>query len=262
VERDLTHELALSEQLRHSQTMEAVGRLAERVAHDFANKLLIVVNAADLVRPHLPEESSGREFLETIVEAADQASQVAGELLAFTHEHRFAKIPTDVNSILRGMGKILDVTLGRRAELSLRLCPQPLPIEADPSQIEQAVLQLAVNAVDAMPEGGQLYVETERQALADVEYAQHLPALPGFDGSATEFAVLTVRDTGCGMPDDVRAHAFEPFFTTKGEGRSSGLGLCTVYTIVKQHRGEIMLTTAPGKGTTFTIYLPIVEPER
>jgi signal transduction histidine kinase len=224
------------EQLRQAQKMEAIGRLAGGVAHDFNNLLTAILGYADFLVEDVPAES--RTDVENIQKAGRTAIALTRQLLAFSRQQVVQPEIVDVNTVVSNTDKLLRRLLREDIVVRLSLQPDLPPIKADPGQIEQIVLNLAVNARDAMPEGGTLTIATS---------------------SEPSRVVLTVIDTGCGMTDDVKARMFEPFFTTKPFGKGTGLGLATVYGIVQQTKGTIDVDTAPGRGTTFQIALPAVE---
>jgi PAS domain S-box-containing protein len=239
IARDVADRKRLEAQLHHSQKMEAVGRLAGGVAHDFNNLLMVIIGYADLVLGRLRAGDAGREQLEQIRKAADSAAAVTGQLLAFSRRQVLQPRTLNLNAIVGGLDRMLRRLIGEDVELVIKLAPELGDVEADPGQIEQVIMNLAVNARDAMPQGGRLRIET-----ADVER-------PG-----GRHAMLAVTDTGQGMDPETESHIFEPFFTTKAMGKGTGLGLSTVYGIVQQHRGAIEVDTRVGQGTTFRIYLP------
>ncbi len=236
---DVTERKRLEEQLRQAQKIEAIGRLAGGVAHDFNNLLTGITGYSDLLAEELPADGSSRELLAEIQKAADRAALLTGRLLAFTRKQVVAPHAIDVNAVLGDLGPLLRRLIGEDVELAFRLSPEPATIRADTSQLQQVIINLAVNARDAMPTGGRLLLQTER-----------------LDGDGTAEILLTVADTGEGMTEQVRAHLFEPFFTTKAVGKGTGLGLSTVYGIVRQLDGTIDVESVPGRGTTFRIRVP------
>jgi two-component system, cell cycle sensor histidine kinase and response regulator CckA len=238
------------ERLRQAQRMEAIGLLAGGIAHDFNNLLTPIVGCADLILADLNGDEKLREKVELIASAADRAALLTRQLLAFSRRQILQPVVLDLNAVLRDAHALLAEVLGNDLDLLLRLDEGAGSVEADRSQLDQVILNLALNARDAMPGGGTLTLETSTRRLDETE-ADALELRPG------SYTTLAVRDTGTGMTEDVRSHAFEPFFTTK-DGDSSGLGLATVYGIVKQSGGEIHVESSPGAGTTFTVYLPHV----
>ena len=238
------------DQLRHSQKMEAIGRLAGGVAHDFNNLLTAILGYSQIVKDRLVKESIGTEDIDEIRKAGTRASSLTRQLLTFSRKQIMQPQVVDLNEITRDMQKLLKRLLGEDVQLATRMAPDLHSVLADPGQIEQVIMNLAVNARDAMPRGGVLTVETGNVTL-DEDAARSLrPLTPG------DYVLLTITDTGMGMDEETRTRVFEPFFTTKDEGRGTGLGLSTVYGIVSQCRGTIDLQTAPEQGTSFRVYLP------
>jgi two-component system cell cycle sensor histidine kinase/response regulator CckA len=250
-ERRLREERArLEEQLLQSQKMEAVGRLAGGIAHDFNNLLQIILSYAEMAmeRPGLePEEL---QDLDEIKKAARRAANLTRQLLAFSRRQVLDPIALDINTVLKDLGKMLQRLIGEDIEIRFVLAPEPARVKADPGQIENVVMNLAVNARDAMPQGGMLTIETAATEVDQTHARQHPFVSPG------PYVMVTVADTGTGMNADVRSHIFEPFFTTKDPGKGTGLGLATVYGIVKQSGGHISVYSEPGKGSSFKILLP------
>jgi signal transduction histidine kinase/CheY-like chemotaxis protein len=255
--RDLEESLAelrrTQEQLIHAQKMEAIGRLAGGISHDFNNLLTVISGYADLLADSLSSDPAALADLGEIRGAIKRAAALTGRLLAFSRKQLLRPEVFDLNSVVAASEKLLRPLIGEDIELVLALTPSPGSIRADPNQIGQVIINLAVNARDAMPSGGRLCLET-----AAVELSPDDPAA-GSDLGPGSWVVLTVRDTGHGMSDEVKDHMFEPFFTTKENGKGTGLGLSTVYGIVSQTGGAIRVASVPGQGTTFTIYLPRVS---
>ncbi|OGK79182.1 MAG: hypothetical protein A2X52_00900 [Candidatus Rokubacteria bacterium GWC2_70_16] len=243
------------DQLRQAQKMEAVGQLAGGVAHDFNNLLMVIQGDSDLILRRLPEGHTLRRNAEGIREAAQQAATLTRQLLAFSRKQVLTPRVLDLNSIVAGMHPMLQRLLGETIHLVTVPKPDLGCVKADPGQIEQVIMNLAVNARDAMPDGGRLTIETGTLDLDEVTARQHGEAAPG------QYALLAVTDTGSGMDATTRARIFEPFFTTKESGKGTGLGLSTVYGIVKQSGGHIWVYSEPGRGTTFKICLPVVPEE-
>jgi two-component system cell cycle sensor histidine kinase/response regulator CckA len=233
--------------------MEAIGRLAGGISHDFNNLLTVISGYADLLADSLAADPSALADLGEIRGAIKRAAALTGRLLAFSRKQILRPEVFDLNDVVATSEKLLRPLIGEDIELVLALTPSPGSIRADPYQVEQVIINLAVNARDAMPSGGRLCLET-----AAVELAADDPAV-GSDLGPGSWVVLTVRDTGHGMSDGVKDHLFEPFFTTKENGKGTGLGLSTVYGIVSQTGGAIRVASEPGRGTTFTIYLPRVS---
>jgi len=251
-------EVALREsedQLRQAQKMEAVGQLAGGIAHDFNNLLMVIQGDSDLIRRKIPEDHPMRRNVDGIREASQQAAALTRQLLAFSRKQVLAPKVLDLNGIVGGMQAMLQRLLGETIQLVFVPQPDLEYVKADPSQLEQVIMNLTVNARDAMPEGGRLTMETDHLDLDDASALGHGEATPG------RYVVLAVTDTGTGMDDATRARLFEPFFTTKEPGRGTGLGLSTVYGIVRQSGGHIWVYSELGRGTTFKICLPSVADE-
>ncbi len=239
------------EMLRHSQKMEAVGRLAGGVAHDFNNLLTAIIGYADLLRQRFSEVKSVVYAAELIHQAGEQAAGLTRQLLAFSRKQLLQPKVIDLNAIIANLHRLLQRIIGEHIEI--RAAPEAAPacVKADQGQIEQVIVNLGVNARDAMPRGGQLIIRTRNVVLTAADQVAELP--PG------EYIALEVTDTGEGMDEETKARIFEPFFTTKGPGKGTGLGLATVYGIVRQSRGGIVVESERGKGSTFRILLPRVD---
>ncbi|MBI2681718.1 MAG: response regulator [Acidobacteriales bacterium] len=250
---DITERRVLEEQLRQSQKMEAVGTLAGGVAHDFNNLLTVIKGYGTLLQEQLDGSEKGRNELGEILQAADRASSLTRQLLAFSRRQILRTESVDLNTLVLNSVRMLERLIGENIRVTTRLSPDIGLIQADTSQIDQVILNLAVNARDAMPAGGELIFETSCIAARDISHLEHLSL------AADHYVLLRVTDTGTGMDPATKAHIFEPFFTTKEQGKGTGLGLSTVYGIVKQSDGFIWVVSAPDKGTSFFIYLPRVE---
>ncbi len=255
IAENVTEQRALEQQLRQGQKMEAVGRLAGGIAHDFNNLLMVIKGHAELLLDHPPngDDQRSRGKVEQIEKAADRAAGLTRQLLAFSRMQVLQPKVLDLNEVVADMGKMLPRLIGEDIELAMDLKPRLERVKADPGQIEQVIMNLAVNARDAMPQGGRVRIETGNVSLDDV-FARRHPGLV-----AGRYVLLAVSDTGTGMDTETQAHIFEPFFTTKEVGKGTGLGLATVYGVVKQSGGYIAVDSALGKGTTFRIYLPPVD---
>jgi CheY-like chemotaxis protein len=233
--------------------MEAVGRLAGGIAHDFNNILSAVIGYADLLVQDLPEGDPRRADAEEIREAGRRGAGLTRQLLVFSRQQVAELRVVDLNEIVSGMQNMLERIIGEDITLEARLAPGLSSVEADPGQIEQVIMNLAVNARDAMPEGGRLIIATAMVELDEVHTRGSRP-LP-----AGRYVMLAVGDTGIGIPHHHQAQIFEPFFTTKEAGKGTGLGLSTVYGIVEQSGGSVLVYSEPGAGATFKVYLPAVD---
>jgi signal transduction histidine kinase len=241
------------ERLRHSQKLEAVGRLAGGIAHDFNNLLTAIIGYAELLEAKLPGQNGCLEHAQLIRKAGEQAAALTRQLLAFSRKQLLQPKVLDLNALILEMQKLLQRVIGEHIHIRIETQTEDARVRADPNQLEQVILNLGVNARDAMPRGGVLSITTSRRLPP--------PGLleRGESDAAREWVVLTVRDTGSGMDEETKARIFEPFFTTKGPGKGTGLGLATVYGIVKQSGGGITVESEPEKGSEFSIYLPHEE---
>ena len=251
--RDVTERVQLEQQLRQAQKMEAVGRLAGGIAHDFNNILTAITGYADLLLEDLGPTDSRHQDVAEIRKAADRAAGLTRQLLAFSRQQVLQPSVIDVKTLVGDLQKMLGRLLGEDVALATQLAPDTGRVKADPGQLEQVLMNLAVNSRDAMPQGGKLTLETSNVDLSEGYAADHYPAQPG------SYVMIAVSDTGTGMSEETQAHMFEPFFTTKEKGKGTGLGLATVYGIIKQSGGFIWVYSELGHGTTFKIYLPRVQ---
>ncbi|HZR29875.1 MAG TPA: PAS domain S-box protein [Terriglobales bacterium] len=250
---DISQRKRLEEQLRLSQRMEAIGTLSGGIAHDFNNILTVVKGYTDLVLSHRQLDQELRGQVEQIHGAAEQAASLTRQLLAFSRRQMLQPKVFDLNTLVINMEKMLRRLIGEHIEMLTITASDLGLVKADPSQIEQVIMNLVLNSRDVMPNGGRLTLETANRDLDDSYAREHMSAIPG------HYVMLAVSDTGIGMEPEVQAHIFEPFFTTKEQGKGTGLGLSMVYGIVKQSGGYIWVYSEPGRGTAFKIYLPRVD---
>jgi PAS domain S-box-containing protein len=253
IKEDVTARKLLEDQFRQAQKMEAVGRLAGGVAHDFNNLLTVIIGYSDCVLDRLDSGDPLREYTSEIKGAGEKAAGLTRQLLAFSRQQVLAPQILDLNNLITNLTKMLKRLIGEDVHLVVNPGALHPTVNADPGLIEQMIMNLAVNARDAMPRGGKLTIGTSGVDV-DESYIHTHSSVP-----AGPYVMLAVSDTGCGMDKDTQAHIFEPFFTTKEQGKGTGLGLATVYGIVKQSGGSIWVYSEPGAGTTFKIYLPAAE---
>lgn len=253
VKEDITEQKALEGQLRQSQKMEAIGQLAGGVAHDFNNILQVIAGYGNFLLELLPPESESGEYAREIVQGVERATGLTRQLLAFGSRQTLEMEDLDLNEVVGGMARMIRRIIGEDIEMAFSGGKGLPAVRGDRGQMEQVLLNLCVNARDAMPGGGMLTIRTEN-AVIDRQYCEtHDWAAPG------DHVLLSVADTGCGMDAGTQARIFDPFFTTKGPGEGTGLGLATVYGIVRQHQGMVQVRSEPGRGTVFEVFLPGVE---
>ena len=253
LQHDVTREVGLEEQYRQSQKMEVLGQLTAGIAHDFNNVLTAVNGYAELVQAQLGSDHPAHDMVLKLLRAGQRGADLVRQLLVFSRKQANRPQVLNVNVLITEIEAMLRRIIGEHIQLSTHLAQNLWLIKADPAQIEQVLVNLVVNARDAMPHGGCISIETANVVLDEHYVSTHLEACPG------DYVALIVSDTGVGMSPEVKLHLFEPFFTTKGRGKGTGLGLATVYGIVKQHGGSIWVYSEPGVGTTFKIYLPRLQ---
>ena len=256
VGHDVTENVELQMQLLQAQKMESLGTLAGGIAHDFNNLLQVVLGYSEFMLQRKKEGEPDYDGLQKIYQAGKRGADLVESLLTFSRKLETKFVPVNLNQEITQVQYLLSRTIPKTIKIELHLSGNLESIQADPSQIGQVLMNLGVNARDAMPDGGTLTIETANVQL-DKEYcSSHLEAMPG------SYVLLTVSDTGQGMDKKTLSHIFEPFFSTKEVGKGTGLGLATVYGIVKQHDGHIICYSEPGHGTTFKIYLPAIQTEK
>jgi two-component system cell cycle sensor histidine kinase/response regulator CckA len=253
IKQDVSENRLLAQQLHQAQKMESVGRLAGGVAHDFNNMLGVIIGYSELLEEQVGSNAELTRRTREIKKAGHRAASLTRQLLAFSRQQVLEVTVLNVNDIVSETGKMLRRIIGDEIELTTVLSPMLAMVKADPTQIQQIIMNLAVNARDAMPHGGKLRIETANVEIDENFARMHKPMVPG------RYVKLAVADTGTGMDAETQAHIFEPFFTTKEIGKGTGLGLATVYGVVKQSGGYIWVETSLGNGTTFDIYLPEIQ---
>ena len=251
LETETSEKIKLEQQFRQVQKMESIGRLAGGIAHDFNNFLSVILGYSDLLLAEIPPNDPAREKVKLIRDAGSKATTLKRQLLAFSRKQVLEKKVISINTIIRNFLKILGKIVGEDIVFKTHLSDAPCTVEADPGQIEQMIMNLIVNAKDAMPGGGEIIIETAEVQVDEIYQDKHREFKPG------RYVLLTISDTGEGMEEEVLSKIFDPFFTTKEQGKGTGLGLATVYGIVKQHDGYIYVYSEKNKGTTFKIYLPV-----
>ena len=250
IRQDITERRLLEDQLRQTQKMEAIGQLASGVAHDFNNILAIIQLQAGLLKAEQSLSPEQLDFAGEIEKSAQRAADLTRQLLLFSRKQALQPRDLDLNEVVTSITKMLRRVLGEDVQMQFKFSPQPLLVHADAGMVDQILMNLTINARDAMPKGGQLIIETSAVEFDEITAAQTSPARPG------SFACVSVSDTGCGIPPEILPRIFEPFFTTKEVGKGTGLGLATAFGIVQQHQGWINVHSEAGQGTTFRIYLP------
>lgn len=253
ITQDITDTKRLEDQFRQAQKLEAIGRLAGGVAHDFNNMLSVIMGYSDMSLQHLSSADPISRNVHQIKNAAERAASFIRRLLAFSSQQVQYPSVFDLNLVIQNLSQMMPRMIGEDITLTLRLAPSPAYIEADLGQLEQVLMNLVVNSRDAMPSGGELIVETTHVDLDHAYVDAHSSVKPG------RYVVLSVSDTGCGMDELTLSHIFEPFFTTKPPGQGTGLGLSAVFGIIKQSNGSILVRSEPGMGTTIRMYLPRIE---
>jgi len=250
IARDITEHKVLERQLILAQKMEAIGTLAGGIAHDFNNLLTAIFGHIQLAMASMNPQVPGYKNLIEVEKAAERAAKLTRQLLAFGRRQILEPRLRDINEVVGEVVKILERVIGEHIRLKVRCSPDIPPVRVDPGQIEQVLMNLAVNARDAMPKGGELLIGTEQVSLDQAFSRTHPGTLPG------EYVLISIKDSGIGMDEETLGHIFEPFFTTKESGKGTGLGLSMVYGIVQQHGGCIEVSSHPGRGSEFRIYLP------
>ena len=261
VVRDITEQRKLQEHLRHSQRLESIGTLAGGIAHDFNNILTAIIGYGHILKMKAKEGDPSKAYIEQIIASAERAANLTQSLLSFSRKQTGNPEPVKLKEIIEKVGMIILRVIGENVELKTELAGEDLSVMADSAQIEQVLVNLCTNARDAMPEGGVLAVKTRRvhSPQFTVQGQDNVNSeLSTVNREPTDYAEISIIDTGTGMDEKTRERIFEPFFTTKEVGKGTGLGLSMVYGIIKQHHGHISVESEVGKGTTFRIYLPLI----
>jgi len=251
--RDISNRLSLENQVRSAQKMDAVGRLAGGVAHDFNNLLTTVLGYSHLIMDDLEPDSNIKEELNQIVHAANRASSLTRQLLMFSRRQMQPLHPVALNEVVRDIDKLLRRTIGENIELVTNLGENIGHINSDEGQLEQIIINITINAKDSIENIGKMYIETSSAEIPKGHQAQYLDSKPG------DYCVLSIRDTGAGIPEDIQEHMFEPFYSTKDKSAGAGLGLSTVYGIIQYHQGFFEVNSNPGEGTEFKFYFPKID---
>lgn len=247
---DVTERKRLQEQLFQSQKLEAVGRLAGGIAHDFNNLLTLIMLHSEMILKQLGESHEVTTYIKEIYDSANRASNLTAQLLSFARRQIIEPVVFNVNTMIKGITKMLKSLMGEHIVIEEILAEDLYSVKVDPAQLEHSIINIAINARDAMPSGGKLIIETQNIYLDEVYAKAHAEVVPG------DYVLIAISDNGMGMTEEVKSRIFEPFFTTKKEGKGTGLGLASVYGFIKQSGGHIWVYSEPGKGTTFKIYLP------
>ena len=248
---DVTERQRIQEQLQQSQKLEVLGRFAGGIAHDFNNVLGVVVSYAELLKSRHPEDERDGEYADAVLHSCERAAALVRQLLAFSRKRPLMWSVVDLNDTVANFGKLLPRVIGEDVRITIQSDSSPATVRTDPVQIEQVLMNLAVNARDAMPQGGELLIKSGRTRGSSISDVKDIPA--------GEYSYLRVTDSGIGMTAETKSHIFEPFFTTKEVGKGTGLGLSMVYGIIKQSNGYIGVVSQPNRGTTFSIYFPLAD---
>jgi PAS domain S-box-containing protein len=259
VKRNVTYEHILENQIRHSQKMAAMGHLAHRITHNYTNALTRIIGNAQIAQAKAGESSGINQHVQEVIDAANEVASLAAELLAFAHPSPPKMRKVSLNRLIDGLEEILGRTLSPEINLVLEPASGKHKVNADPTQIEQALTHMALNSMEAMPEGGTLTITTMVEKLSPEEIAAIQAGIPESRRHRGGFGAIVISDSGRGMSQDVQAHAFEPFYTTKEGDKGAGLGLSTAERIISQHGGQITISSTPGAGTSIKVYLPLAD---